>query len=80
MGRSDSGLPLPKLNSADFARDEYSSLRQEMLKRIELQHKILTLTFIAAGTFCQLALSGFSLANAIHAREATQQLMAELQR
>lgn len=35
---------------SDFALVEYSSLREEILKRIELQHQLVSLALIVAGT------------------------------
>ncbi|HEX8598029.1 MAG TPA: hypothetical protein VF952_05875 [Chloroflexia bacterium] len=34
-----------------FLMSEYSALREETLKRIEIQHQLLTLTLVAIGTF-----------------------------
>ena len=48
--------PKPKAQSTEidpkeFYLSEYASLREEMLKRIELQHQIITLALVAVGTF-----------------------------
>src|SRR4051812_28516455 len=42
------------LEASTFALSEYSSLREEMLKRLELQHQIITLTIVAAGTILSI--------------------------
>jgi hypothetical protein len=41
-------------NASDFLIAEYSALRAEMLKRIEIQHQLISLALIATGTFLGL--------------------------
>jgi hypothetical protein len=51
---------LKNTGEKDFALAEYSTLREEILKRIELQNQILNLTLIIAGTMISV---GFQLTN-----------------
>src|SRR5215213_9015593 len=48
------------IDNKDFALAEYSALRDEILKRIELQHQILNLALIIAGTVISV---GFQFSN-----------------
>lgn len=43
---------------ADYTIAEYNALREEILKRIEMQHQIISLTLIVAGTFFSINLQG----------------------
>ena len=43
-----------KIDNATFAISEYTALRSEILKRIEIQHQLITLTLVVAGTFLSL--------------------------
>lgn len=40
-----------EIDPKEFYLSEYASLREEMLKRIELQHQVITLALVAVGTF-----------------------------
>jgi len=53
-------ISLQNIDDKDFAIAEYSALRDEILKRIELQNQILNLTLILAGTVVSV---GFQLNN-----------------
>jgi len=48
-------LSIQATDDKDFALAEYSALRDEILKRIELQHQILNLTLVIAGTVVSVA-------------------------
>jgi hypothetical protein len=45
-------------DSTDFLLAEYIALRAEILKRIELQHQLITLSLVATGTFLSVGLQG----------------------
>jgi len=53
-------ISLQNIDDKDFAIAEYSALRDEILKRIELQNQVLNLTLILAGTVVSV---GFQLNN-----------------
>ena len=44
----------------DYLKTEYTALRAELLKRIELQHQLISLALIAFGTFLTVGIQGSS--------------------
>lgn len=51
---NESSHPRPILDGDAFALAEYSALRDEILKRIDLQQQILSITFVAASLMLSL--------------------------
>lgn len=51
MSTNQENSPEKAIDSSAFALAEYTSLRDELLKRIDFQHQILALTLVGAGTF-----------------------------
>ena len=43
-------------DSLDFLKTEYTALRGEMLKRVEIQHQLISLGLLASGTFISVGL------------------------
>ena len=50
MSEKQKSLPYDRLDMNTFLLDEYNALRNEILKRIELQHQMISLTLIVFGT------------------------------
>ena len=48
----------PAQRQSDFLLAEFSALRAEMLKRIELQHQLIVAALVAAGTFLTVPTTG----------------------
>lgn len=57
--RSAKSAALPE-QVIDYLTTEYTALRAELLKRIELQHQLMSLALVAFGTFLTVGIQGSS--------------------
>jgi hypothetical protein len=56
MGKSPVGTTKPELTAFKIA--QYTALRDEILKRLEMQHQLIALALIALGTLVTLSVKG----------------------